>query len=74
MTRTHYAQMISEIAASLGFIGMDARHIEGWMRSEHRTLDSLTSPDFRSAVADAIECVMCSDADTNNAIAELAGI
>ena len=35
----------------------DPRHIEGWMRLEHSTLDGLSMKQFQAEVRIGIECI-----------------
>ncbi len=60
-----YADRIREIAAKQGRIGYSPRLIEGWMRSEHGTLDALTPEQFRQEVE-----VACQLIDRNPALSE----
>ena len=52
-----YQQLIREIVAKQGRIGVDPRHVEGWMRVEHGTLDALSRRDFEREVAISISCI-----------------
>lgn len=52
-----YQQAIREMAALLGRIGIDPRHVEAWMRLEHPTLDALSRERFRTEVEIAIACI-----------------
>lgn len=60
-----YAEVIRTVAAKQGRIGYDVRWIEGWMRSEHGTLDALTPEQFRAEVEVACQCI-----DQNPALSE----
>lgn len=55
-----YQAMITMVAESMGRSDVDPRHIEGYMRVEHSTLDGLSSKQFRREVEIGIACV---DAD-----------
>jgi hypothetical protein len=48
----NYRQQIQQIAPTY-----DPRHIEGYMRSEHGTLDHLSSRRFNTEVRIAVACV-----------------
>jgi hypothetical protein len=53
-----YRERIRLILAKLGFIGKyDPRHVEGYMRLEHSTLDQLGPRQFESEVRVAVECI-----------------
>lgn len=52
-----YQQTIRELLAKTGNIGIDPRHIEGFMRLEHPTLDGLSKTQFRQEVEISVECV-----------------
>jgi hypothetical protein len=53
-----YQESIREILAQEGHIGKyDPRHIEAWMRMEHRTLDGLSKGQFEREVLIAAQCV-----------------
>ena len=45
-----YQQTIREMAALLGRIGVNPRHVEAWMRVEHSTLDWMDRERFRLEV------------------------
>jgi hypothetical protein len=55
-----YQEIITMVAESMGRPDVDPRHIEGYMRVEHSTLDGLSSRQFRNEVEIGIACV---DAD-----------
>lgn len=48
--KSYYYQTIREELARQGFIGFDPRHIEGYMRLEHPTLDGLSKREFAREV------------------------
>ena len=52
-----YQQMIREEAARQGYIGIDPRHVEAYMRLEHGTLDALSMSKFRKEVRISIACI-----------------
>lgn len=56
--RSYYQQTIREEIARQGHIGIDPRHVEGYMRLEHPTLDGLTKSQFNKEVGIGIQCVM----------------
>ena len=65
-----YQEQIREIIAKMGRIGVDPRHVEGYMRIEHSTLDGLSARQFQNEVKIGSACC---DADThenaeNNAV------
>jgi len=53
-----YGKMIRESLAKQGMLAQfDPRHIEAFMRTEHPTLDGLSSQQFDAEVAIGAECV-----------------
>lgn len=71
---TYYQQQIREDAASLGYIGVNPRHVEAWMRLEHSTLDGLSRQQFRSEVLMAIECIKAAGEAESEALAQSYGL
>lgn len=70
-----YAQMIRESMASSGRIGAaDPRHVEGWLRLEHPTLDSLSRSQFDAEVRIAIECIAAGPLADSEALATSMGL
>jgi hypothetical protein len=59
-----YQQSIREEIARLGHIGIDPRHVEGYMRLEHSTLDGLSKKQFSDEVKIGIECTLA-DGEAN---------
>jgi len=49
-------EMIRAEIARQGYIGMDPRHVEGYMRVGHSTLDGLSWRQFQKEIAIGIEC------------------
>jgi len=58
MIKGGYRDSIRHEIARQGHIGIDPRHVEGYMRLEHSTLDGLNSAQFRREVSIGIECVI----------------
>jgi hypothetical protein len=54
---TPYTQTIRETVARLGYLGVDPRHVEAYMRLDHPTLDGLSRSQFVSEVKIAVQCV-----------------
>ncbi len=52
-----YADRIREVAARIGHVGTDPRHVEAYMRLGHSTLDGLSAREFASEVRLGCECV-----------------
>ena len=52
-----YQQTIKNALANDYRIGYDPRHVEAFMRLEHRTLDGLSLPAFESEVGIAVQCI-----------------
>ena len=55
---SYYYRTIREELARQGHIGIDPRHVEGYMRLEHSTLDGLSRSEFAAEVGIGIECVL----------------
>jgi hypothetical protein len=55
-----YQKSIKQIIDQIGRPEVDPRHVEGYMRIQHSTLDALSAKKFRSEV---IVCVGCVDID-----------
>ena len=64
MASRYYYQAIREEIARQGHIGIDHRHVEGYMRLEHSTLDGLSRSQFSKEVNIGIQCVMA-DGEVN---------
>jgi hypothetical protein len=69
-----YQQLIRECAARLGRVGVDGRHIEAWMRSEHGTLDGLGPRRFRDEVEVAIALIDRAGTEQSEALARSFGL
>ena len=69
-----YYDEIRTIVAAAGAIGVDPRHVEGWMRLERGTLDGLSAETFRREVIIALECIKCSPFAENEALAVSYGL
>jgi hypothetical protein len=57
-TKSPYYDTILEKLARFGHVGMDPRHVEGYMRIEHGTLDGLTRSQFDAEVKGCAELVL----------------
>lgn len=55
--KSYYEDNIRQEIARQGHIGVDPRHVEGYMRLEHPTLDGLSWDQFRDEVSIGIACV-----------------
>ena len=53
-----YTDLIREILAREGYLGVDPDGVEEWMRVEHATLDHLSLAQFTDEVRIAAECQM----------------
>ena len=69
-----YRDLIRESAARLGHVGADTRHIEGWMRLEHGTLDHLDRNAFDHEVNASIQCVATAGSETSEKLAKSYGL
>lgn len=52
-----HAEMIRSVLERRGRPDLDSRHVEGYMRVGHGTLDGLSWPEFEAEVLIAIDCV-----------------
>jgi hypothetical protein len=64
-----YQQMIREELARIGRLGVDPRHVEGFLRIEHSTLDGLDVATFRREVKVACECIDAAGRDISERLA-----
>ena len=69
-----YQQTIREMAAALGYVGVDPRHVEAWMRLEHSTLDGLSRGRFRDEVEIAIACIRSGGIQASESLAQSFGM
>ena len=54
---SYYNQKIKEEIAKQGHLGIDARHVEAYIRLEHSTLDGLSISKFKKEISTGIQCV-----------------
>lgn len=54
---SYYQEEISKILKKINHAEIDPRHVEGYMRLEHSTLDGLTVYQFRKEVFISIACI-----------------
>ena len=52
----------------------DVRHVEAWMRLEHRTLDALSPERFAQEVRVALACIAEAGPDESEALAASFGL
>jgi hypothetical protein len=71
---THTQQSIREHLARAGRLGMDLRHVEGWMRIEHATLDGLSPAEFHAEALAAADCTTDAGPITSEALAASLGL
>lgn len=69
-----YQTRIKEDLARSGYVGVNSRHIEGWMRLERGTLDSLAPATWRHELKMAIECVKAATPEQNEQLAKSYGL
>jgi len=69
-----YQQTIREMAAALGYVGINPRHVEAWMRIEHSTLDWMDRNRFRDEVEIAIACIRHAGPDKSESLAQSYGL
>ena len=53
----YYQEEISKILGKTNHAEIDPRHVEGYMRLEHSTLDGLSSAQFKKEVFISIACI-----------------
>ena len=71
----HYQQSIRETMARTGHIAAaDPRHVEGWMRLEHPTLDGLSRSQFDAEVRIALECIAAGPLSDSESLATSYGL
>lgn len=69
----YYGTIRLEIARQ-GAIGIDPRHVEGYMRLEHGTLSQLSRERFNEEVGIGIECVRADGTRNAEALAKSFGL
>ncbi len=69
-----YQQSIQAHLAQAGRIGVDARHVEAWMRIEHPTLDALSPAAFRAEALLAADATTDAGPTTSEALAASLGL
>ena len=74
MKRSFYQMMILSELKGLKEKTIDSRHVEGWMRCEHRTLDGLGLAQFKREVAVAVECIREMGASKSETLAKSFGL
>ena len=73
-TQTPYTDQIRQTLARLGHIGVNPRHVEGYMRVEHPTLDGLSPRQFSAEVKFAVECAVADGPENAESVAESFGL
>lgn len=71
---SYYQQPIRETAARLGYIGIDTRHVEAWMRVKHSTLDGLCREEFDEEVRIGIHCIRNQPTSVSESLARSYGL
>lgn len=71
---SYYSAAIQAVLARLKRTDIDPRHIEGWMRLEHGTLDHLSGSRFRHEVALCIDLVDDYGVDRSDELAASYGL
>ncbi len=69
-----YRQSISMEITRQGHIGIDARHVEAYMRLEHSTLDGLSRKQFNYEIGIAIECIKADGKNNAGRLAKSFGL
>lgn len=64
-----YAKVITDQLAKLNRSDIDPRHVEGYMRCEHGTLDALSRAKFNREVQIAVALIEQDGLDTAEALA-----
>jgi len=71
---SYYQRLIAECLVAFKRLDIDPRHIEGWMRLEHGTLDALSPSAFRREVQTCIDCVDEAGIDRSDELAASYGL
>ena len=72
---SYYTDIIQACLVQMKRTDIDARHVEGWMRLEHGTLDSILSPrGFVREVHIAVDCVDEAGLDRSDELATSFGL
>ncbi len=69
-----YQKMIKEKLTAIGYFEIDPRHIEGYMRLEHGTLDGLSKKQFDSEIIMGIECIRADGKENAESLAKSFGL
>jgi hypothetical protein len=70
----YYQNVIKGILADMGRTEVDARHVEGWMRCEHSTLDHLGPAAFKKEVKMAVACIDGPEGGVSETLAQSYGL
>lgn len=70
----YYQQVITGILKKMGRSDVDPRHVEGWMRCEHSTLDALSPTAFKKEVKIAVQCIDGPEGDVSETLAKSYGL
>ena len=71
---SYYQERIRETAARLGRVGINARHVEAWMRCEHSTLDHLGGAAWIREVRECLAVVDHADPELSERLARSYGL
>lgn len=69
-----YGTYIARALARARIGDVDPRHVEGWMRVEHGTLDALCPERFAREVAIAVECIRSAGVEESERLARSYGL
>ena len=69
-----YRKLIEARLVELGSVGLDPRHVEGWMRLEKGTLDGLSPAEFAAEVKAGAACCADSTEAQNEDLAQSFGL
>lgn len=69
-----YRERISDVLAKMGQDKIDPRHIEGFMRGQHGTLDHLSPRYFERDVRIALECIQAGGTEFAETVAQSHGL
>lgn len=72
--QSYYQRAIQRILDQRGIKNIDPRHVEGWMRVEHSTLDHLDAERFAAEVDFSIACIAASGVRTSEQNARSFGL
>lgn len=71
---SYYQRLIAQRLVTLKREDVDPRHVEGWMRIQHGTLDALSAEAFAVEVRICVDCVDEAGIDRSDELAQSYGL